>query len=73
LVLGLELLDGNIEKKETCDPCPRVTIAVCAKVWNRANFKIFASSEVKTCAASTAMTNHLISIIFVVLESPRWY
>jgi L-asparagine transporter-like permease len=46
-------------------------IAVCAKVWNRANLKIFASSEVKTCAASTATTNHLISIIFVVLESPR--
>jgi len=52
--------------------CPgNYVIAVCAKVWNRVNLSIFASSEAETCSASIAMTSNSISIILVVLESPR--
>ena len=46
-------------------------IAICAKVWNRVNLSIFASSEAKTCSTSIAMTRCSIFIILVVSESPR--
>ena len=48
-------------------------IAVCAKVWNRENLSIFATSEAETCAASIAMTSHSIPKILVDLKSPNLY
>ena len=46
-------------------------IAICAKVWNRVNLSIFASSEAESCSTSIAMTRCSIFIILVVSESPH--